>query len=76
MHQVSKEEWAEWKEHPVTSAVLSSLSVRQGVLKDSWAAGVFTADVALNAKAIGEAQGYQNVLDLSREEVNQGNSNE
>lgn len=73
---VSKEEWVRWREDPVTVSVLSCLLARYEVLKDSWAAGVFAMDIALNAKAMGEAQGYQKVCDLTRDEVNQGNEDE
>lgn len=72
---VSKEDWSSWLEHPMTKIFRELLRKRMGIRKDDWVAGCFTT-LEMNAKALGEVQVLQAILELSAEEVNEGMSDE
>jgi len=73
--QLSKTEFAEWLEHPVTKLVRGVLRERIEEIKDDWLSGVFTAENEfgtkfLNGQANGAAKALQQVLELSEEDIN------
>ena len=67
-------EWDEWKQHPCSEALRQVLRNWQDQLKEQWAAGQFT-DLAqfgtaiLNAKAIGNCEAFQRILELEYEQL-------
>ena len=72
---VSKEEWAEWKQHPTTQIFRELLRKRLGERQDDWVNGNFVT-LERNAKAIGEVQVLKAILELTSDEVNQGMNDE
>lgn len=67
--------WDDWLQHPATKALREHFRRRQEMLKDRWASGEFT-DVSqygaaiLNAKAIGQCEAIQDLIDLDFELIN------
>lgn len=73
--EFTKEEWAEWLQHPVTQLVRSYIRHRREILKESWASGAYTAESEFGAKfleagALGEAAALQGFLDMDVDIVN------
>lgn len=78
---VTDEEWSEWKQHPTTKTFRRFLKAEVERVKRNWLEGCFTspessATLQLNSRAIGTAAGYQGVLDMTAEDVNEGLSDE
>ena len=66
------EMWADWKEHPVTVALMEVLARKRQGRKDDWESGnvlEFGKDEHMlrNAAAIGECQGFKFVEELTYE---------
>lgn len=73
--EISKEEWAEWLQHPVTQLVRQVLTGRREGIKEHWANGGYTADTNdgknfLDAGALGEAAALRGFLEMDVDTVN------
>ena len=74
--ELSKEEFAEWLQHPVTQLVRQVIHRRREDLKESWAQSAYTSENEfatrfLGAGALGEASAWKAFLDLDVDTVNQ-----
>lgn len=79
--ELTPEEFLEWTHHPTTVAVRWMLRAWTAELGALWVSGQYTdqtADGTLqrNSEAIGMAQGFKRILDLSLEDINEEISNE
>jgi len=72
---VTEEEWAAWKDIPTTRTFRALLRKRLEERKADWVSGQFPTPER-NAKAIGETQVLQAMLDLTADDINQGMSDE
>jgi hypothetical protein len=75
MDQVSSDDFAEWKLHPITQAFFASLGRWRGTLMDDWASGTYTAEHAdataqKNAEAIGAVRTIQEIIETTVEDIN------
>ena len=66
---VSEDEFAEWKSHPVTLAVMEILAAKRDEMRRAWEGGSFTdydaqAMALVNVGNIGTCKGYAFVQDL------------
>ena len=66
---MTEQEWAEWKQHPVTALFYRMLERQLNSTKESWVNGVFTdsngdATIQANAKAIGQAQCLEDLIKM------------
>ena len=73
--ELSKEEWAEWLQHPVTKLVHAVINRRREDLKEAWANGAYTAEGEfgtrfLGAGALGEVAALRGFLELDVDIVN------
>ena len=73
--QVTREEWVEWKLHPVSKAVWEFLINLHKESLESWGSGAYTADTAeataiLNAEALGRVDAIKRLLELDEETLN------
>ena len=62
----------EWKVHPVTELLIDTLRYELENCKELWLSGTFTEETAdgtvqKNARALGVAQSYADLLDIIRE---------
>ena len=74
---MTEEEYKLWKADPVTQDFFKLLRKSQAVLMEQWAAGGFnsedpTVTHAANVSAVGEYKGYQKLLDLDHEQIEEG----
>lgn len=77
---LNEEEWAGWKQHPATQALMRWAAGEVAQAKEQWASGQFTdqsqfGTAMLNAKAIGRCEAFGDLADLDYEQVI-GESNE
>ena len=75
MQVLSQEMFADWKEHPVTEALLEAVKLKRQRLHERWEAGQFTdqgqfGTAILNAKAIGQCEEILFLLELDVETLN------
>ncbi len=73
--EISKEEWVEWLQHPVTQLVRAVVRRRREDLKESWATGAYTSEGEfgtrfLGAGALGEAAAWRAFLEMDEVTVN------
>ncbi len=71
---LTTEMFADWREHPVTEALLWVLSRRRQERKDKWEEGAVLelqkdGQMLLNAAAIGECQAYKFVEEMEFEQL-------
>lgn len=71
---ISQEEWDAWSLHPVTKVMRQHFRLRREDILDSWSSGAFTGPssaetIQKNAQAIGAAQAYAEVSELSYEQL-------
>ena len=71
---ISPEEFRGWLDHPVTEVLHQWLSAQRQRLMEDWAngnfTGTFTTEMAVkNAGATGACSAYQQVLDLTFEDI-------
>lgn len=71
---LKQEEFQEWKLHPVTQALEQALKNWKKTFQERWAAGEFTdqsqyGTAILNAKAIGNCELIERVLNLDMEQL-------
>jgi hypothetical protein len=67
-------EFTEWKEHPVTKALLLALNAKREELRQQWEGGSFgdyskDTTILLNVGNLGTCKGYAWVTDLTYEEL-------
>lgn len=70
----TEQEWLDWQQHPCSEALRQILRNWQDSLKSQWAAGAFTdlsqfGTAILNAKAIGNCEAFERILDLEYEQL-------
>ena len=66
---MTEQEWAEWKQHPVTMLFYRMLERQLSSTKESWVSGSFTnsngdATLQANANAIGYAQCLEELIKM------------
>lgn len=67
-------EWQEWKRNPTTIEFFASLQALRESIKEDWVSGMYTAatsdgTVQLNAKALGQVQIIDRIMETSFEDV-------
>lgn len=72
--EITKEQWEAWLGLPVTKALHQYLLSKESGLKDLWSSGEFTdmsqfGTAILNAKAIGNCEVYNEIVNLDFEQV-------
>lgn len=79
MHQqtVTTEDILQWKTNPVTQLVKQDIIKHMNDLMEMWANGAYTdshpgGSMQQNARAIGQCQAFQSVLDYMNEVTNNG----
>lgn len=70
----TEEEFKEWKENPMTRVLCHYLECRIQQKREAWSRGEFTSSdlhssATLNAEAIGNIGGWQDVLELNFEQL-------
>lgn len=74
--KVTKEEWEDWKAHPVTLVLEAYLKARRQALMEQWAAGQFqneSKDVTqiANQNALSEIHVATEIIELEFEQVSE-----
>ena len=70
----TEQEFKDWQDHPATKALHDLLLERRNDLKEQWASGAFTdqsqfGTAILNAKAIGNCEAVELILNLEYEQL-------
>lgn len=70
---ITEEEFLDWKQHPVTKAVMELLAAKREQMRQDWEGGSFTdydkgAMALVNVGNIGTCRGYAFVQDLDYEQ--------
>ena len=70
----TEQEWLDWQDHPATKAQRQVLRQWVDELKDRWASGSFSSPhehetMILNAKAIGNCEVIEKVIDLDYDQL-------
>lgn len=73
---LTEEEWAEWRQHPVTQGLWRLLSLARKERKDEWEEGNFVGaprdqQMLLNAAALGECRAYKKLEELTLDQLRQ-----
>ena len=73
MRTLTEVEFLEWKQHPMTQALMDVLRAKREELKNQWEGGSFTdytseATVLVNVGNLGTCKGYAFVTDLTYED--------
>lgn len=73
-----EDQWVEWIGMPQTQALIRYAKLRRKDFMESWAAGGFADDIALNLKALAECQVLQVITELDFQTIvtSQGDSDE
>lgn len=72
----TEQEWRDWKQHPCSEVMRIILNNWKEQLKSQWAAGSFTdlsqfGTAILNAKAIGNCEAFDRMIELEYEQLEQ-----
>lgn len=71
---LEEETWKAWLDHPVTQVLREYLRKEKHSLQERWSAGEFTdmshfGTAILNAKAVGQCEVIENLLDFDYEKL-------
>lgn len=69
MHLPSKDEWAIWRENPVTMAFFTALAKGRSEMVETWARGSYLGDVTGNAQAVGRCEALKGACEMTFEEM-------
>ena len=66
---MNKEQFEEWKSHPVTVEVLKEVDNLRDDLKEALASGTTLGDEVLTARMVGNIEGLNQILNIEYEEA-------
>jgi hypothetical protein len=73
---ISKEDFIDWKNHPVTKEFMQRLEVDVQNFQDDWSDGINISDPIQNARMIGKVQAINLIREIDFDSLFGGSSNE
>lgn len=67
--EVSKEQFEEWRHHPVTVAVFTCLELQEREAQQLWLNGEYLKDRIYEAGTMGRLQGYRAIREMTFQEM-------